>query len=35
MKNQKIIIALRALTKVEQRRFSQFLHSPFSISVKI
>lgn len=35
MKSQKLPLALRALTKVEQRRFSQFLNSPFSISARI
>lgn len=35
MKSQKLTLALQSLTKVEQRRFSQFLHSPFLISARI
>ncbi len=35
MKSQKLMLAINALSKLEQRRFAQFLNSPFSISVRI
>ncbi len=35
MKSQKITLVLQAFSKQEQRRFAQFLNSPFSISARI
>ncbi len=35
MKPNKLELTLQSLTKAEQRRFFQFLNSPFSISARI